>query len=74
MKIETFQDYVLPNKALNDKELDANYFQHIPYLEGKLKKMDMTSLMLAESISSRLHYIHKNIKALINFRKAQQLL
>lgn len=31
-------DYVLPNKALNDKELDANYFQHIPYLEGQIKE------------------------------------
>src|SRR5688500_18373898 len=38
LEIETFQDYVLPNKALNDKELDANYFQHIPYLEGQIKE------------------------------------
>ncbi len=34
----TFQDYVLPNKALADKELDANYFQHIPYLEAQMKE------------------------------------
>lgn len=33
LEIVTFQDYVLPNKALESKELDANYFQHIPYLE-----------------------------------------
>jgi D-methionine transport system substrate-binding protein len=38
LEIETFQDYILPNKALNDKELDANYFQHIPYLEGQIKE------------------------------------
>jgi D-methionine transport system substrate-binding protein len=38
LKIETFQDYVLPNKALDDKELDANYFQHIPYLEAQKKE------------------------------------
>jgi D-methionine transport system substrate-binding protein len=36
LEIETFQDYVLPNKALQDKELDANYFQHIPYLESQM--------------------------------------
>ena len=35
LEIKTFQDYVLPNKALASKELDANYFQHIPYLESK---------------------------------------
>lgn len=35
--IKTFNDYVLPNKALQSKELDANYFQHLPYLEQQIK-------------------------------------
>jgi D-methionine transport system substrate-binding protein len=38
LEIKKFQDYVLPNKALADKELDANYFQHIPYLEQEEKE------------------------------------
>ncbi|MGE7778469.1 MetQ/NlpA family ABC transporter substrate-binding protein [Peribacillus sp. NPDC097264] len=38
LEVETFQDYILPNKALNNKELDANYFQHIPYLESQIKE------------------------------------
>lgn len=38
LEIVTFQDYVLPNKALADKEIDANYFQHIPYLESQKKE------------------------------------
>ncbi|MFD3448779.1 methionine ABC transporter substrate-binding lipoprotein MetQ [Microbacteriaceae bacterium 4G12] len=38
LKIKTFQDYVLPNKALADKEIDANYFQHIPYLNLQMKE------------------------------------
>jgi D-methionine transport system substrate-binding protein len=38
LKIVTFQDYILPNKALADKEIDANYFQHIPYLEEQKKE------------------------------------
>ncbi|MDN4074069.1 MULTISPECIES: MetQ/NlpA family ABC transporter substrate-binding protein [Fictibacillus] len=38
LKIVKFQDYVLPNKALFNKEIDANYFQHIPYLEQQLKE------------------------------------
>jgi D-methionine transport system substrate-binding protein len=33
LKVKVFQDYVLPNKALTSKQLDANYFQHIPYLD-----------------------------------------
>ncbi|MGA9616786.1 MAG: MetQ/NlpA family ABC transporter substrate-binding protein, partial [Serratia proteamaculans] len=30
--IKPFQDYILPNTALAGREIDANYFQHIPYL------------------------------------------
>lgn len=33
LDIVEFDDYVLPNTALENKELDANYFQHLPYLE-----------------------------------------
>lgn len=32
LEIKEFTDYVQPNIALNDGELDANFFQHIPYL------------------------------------------
>ncbi|UOY90995.1 methionine ABC transporter substrate-binding lipoprotein MetQ [Ectobacillus sp. JY-23] len=38
LEIKKFQDYILPNKALADKEIDANYFQHIPYLEQQMKE------------------------------------
>lgn len=34
LEIIEFTDYVLPNTTLEDGDLDANYFQHIPYLEG----------------------------------------
>jgi len=34
LEIVEFSDYVQPNLALNDKELDANFFQHAPYLEN----------------------------------------
>ncbi|MFG3613141.1 MetQ/NlpA family ABC transporter substrate-binding protein [Rummeliibacillus sp. G93] len=37
LKIEKYQDYVLPNKDLDNGDLDANYFQHIPYLEEQMK-------------------------------------
>lgn len=32
LQIEEFTDYVLPNTALDEGSLDANYFQHQPYL------------------------------------------
>ena len=33
LDVVEFTDYVQPNMALNDKELDANYFQHKPYMD-----------------------------------------
>ncbi len=37
LKIVEFTDYVKPNLALNDGELDANFFQHLPYLRSFAK-------------------------------------
>ena len=33
LKVVEFTDYVTPNLALAEGELDANFFQHFPYLE-----------------------------------------
>jgi len=37
IKIVTFSDYNMPNAALADKSIDANMFQHVPYLEAQNK-------------------------------------
>ncbi|ABY93057.1 MetQ/NlpA family ABC transporter substrate-binding protein [Thermoanaerobacter sp. CM-CNRG TB177] len=44
LEIVEFTDYVQPNLKLAEKELDANYFQHIPYLEdfSKEHNLDLT--------------------------------
>jgi len=36
LEIVEFNDYVQPNKALDDGSLDANYFQHVPYLQAQM--------------------------------------
>ena len=36
LEVVEFEDYVMPNMALNDKTIDANYFQHVPYLETEM--------------------------------------
>ena len=44
LQIKEFTDYVTPNTALAEGELDANFFQHVPYLEtfSKEKGLDLT--------------------------------
>lgn len=34
LDVREFTDYVLPNTATEDGEVDANYFQHTPYLDS----------------------------------------
>ena len=34
LEVVEFQDYVQPNLVVDSGEFDANYFQHIPYLES----------------------------------------
>lgn len=33
LEIREFDDYVFPNTTVEDGEIDANYFQHVPYLD-----------------------------------------
>ena len=46
LDIRVFSDYVQPNLAVNDKELDANFFQHRPYLDAfnKDRKTDVVEV------------------------------
>lgn len=46
LQVIEFNDYVQPNLALNDGSLDANYFQHQPYLDefNKDRGLDLVSL------------------------------
>ena len=48
LEIKIFDDYVLPNIALQDGEIDANYFQHTPYLNSfnASNKTDLVSAAL----------------------------
>jgi len=36
VEVVEFDDYVQPNEALASGELDANYFQHLPYLNAQI--------------------------------------
>lgn len=45
LQVVEFSDYVQPNLAVNDKQLDANFFQHTPYL-NTFNKDRKTSLQV----------------------------
>ena len=46
LQVKEFSDYVQPNLAVQDKQLDANFFQHQPYLDSfnKDRKTDLVTV------------------------------
>lgn len=46
VKVIEFNDYVQPNLALAEKELDANFFQHKPYLDTFAKEHKLSLAVL----------------------------
>ena len=48
LKIVEFSDYVQPNIALDDGSLDANYFQHEPYLQQFCESHNMDLVSVAK--------------------------
>lgn len=38
LEIEEFEDYLIPNQALDDGDLDANYFQHEPWFDSEVEE------------------------------------
>ena len=47
-----FSDYVVPNTALADGDLDANSFQHRPYLENQMKDRGFDLTEVATTITT----------------------
>lgn len=51
VKVKVFDDYVQPNNVVESGEFDANYFQHVPYLE-QFNEEKGTHLVVA----GKIHY------------------
>ena len=49
LEIKVYNDYVQPNTAVENGDLDANYFQHVLYLE-QFNEEQKTHLAIAEKI------------------------
>lgn len=64
LEILEFTDYVTPNMALNDKEIDANFFQHAPYMETFAKERGIGLVSAGKIHVEPLGLYSKKIKSL----------
>ena len=73
MQVIEFSDYVKPNIALNDKELDANYFQHMPYLETFIKDRKLKLASAGNVHIEPMGVYSKKIKALAELKAGDKV-
>jgi len=64
LKIETYQDYILPNRDLSEGTLDANFFQHTPYLENQKEEFDYDFASVGPVHIEPMGVYSKNIKSI----------
>ncbi len=62
LEVTEFEDYVQPNLVVESGELDANYFQHVPYLDN-FNEENGTSLVNAGGIHYEPFGIYPGTKA-----------
>jgi D-methionine transport system permease protein len=63
-----FSDYVLPNVALNEGEIDANIFQHVPYLNAQIKARGFHLVPIAKTFVYPMGFYSKKIKSLAQLK------
>jgi len=63
VKVIEFTDYVIPNQALANKEVEINSFQHEPYLKNQLSKTNWKISKVAFTIASPMGFYSKKYKS-----------
>ncbi|WJF91011.1 MetQ/NlpA family ABC transporter substrate-binding protein [Paraburkholderia bonniea] len=64
LKIIEFSDYVQPNAALAGGDLDANSYQHEPYLQAQIKDRGYKLLKIADTVTYPMGIYSKKVKSL----------
>ena len=64
LEIIEFSDYVVPNEALNSGELNANSFQHQPYLDNQVKDRGYKIESVATTVNFPIGIYSEKVKAM----------
>ena len=59
LKIIEFNDYILPNIALDDGDIDLNSYQHLPFLEDQVTNRGYNSPVLAKYFTANFYLFQK---------------
>lgn len=74
LEIINFEDAVIPNQEVAKKGLDANYIQHIPYLEDFNKKYNTNIVSIAKIHVEPLALYSKKLKSIDELSEGAEIL
>lgn len=74
VEVKVFDDYVQPNLALDQGDIDANYFQHIPYLENFSKERGLNLVSLGSVHIEPMGLYSDKIKSLDELKDGDEVL
>lgn len=69
LTIITTDDYNMPNRALANKEIDANFFQHIPFMELQIKEFHYPIQSIGKIEIEPMGIYSKKIKSLSELKE-----
>lgn len=64
IEIVKFNDWIQPNTALKDGEIEANYFQHSPFMNNAAKQLNLNLVMLNPGYLTPLGIYSQRLKSL----------
>ncbi|CAG4907396.1 MetQ/NlpA family ABC transporter substrate-binding protein [Paraburkholderia saeva] len=73
IKIVEFSDYVQPNAALAGGDLDANSYQHDPYLQAQVKDRGYKLIRVADTVTYPMGIYSKKIKTLAELQPGAKI-
>ena len=73
IKIIEFSDYVQPNAALAGGDLDANSYQHDPYLQAQVKDRGYKLIRVADTVTYPMGIYSKKVKTLAELKPGAKI-
>ena len=73
MKVIEFTDYIQPNAALAAGDLDANSYQHQPYLDAQIKDRGYKFVSVGSTITFPMGVYSKKIKSLNDLKQGARV-
>jgi D-methionine transport system substrate-binding protein len=73
IELVVFSDYLLPNEALAAGDLDANAFQHRPFLDNQIKVRGYRIVPVGETIVTPIGLYSRRVKAVGDLKPGAEL-